>query len=331
LLAALVLISHTGIRWFDYNPGVVAVISFYLLSGFVMRSLIERNYMRLVDVPKFYLDRAARLFPQFLFYMAVTFTVVYVCDIRWIAERFTSWQWFLNATMLPLGFDMFWDRQPPAIAMMQAWSLGLELCFYLVIPFILIYLKPKARYWLAWLSFGVFALAHVDMIPDYWAYRLLPGTLFIFLVGVSFHDDDRGARWFRWSIFAVITAMWLHAFSMDVFYNLYANKEIMVGILLGIVFVSLLHRLKWSHVDEFMGNLSYGVFLNHFIVIWWMQKYRGISTFDTSDVTLLITVSTGMAYISYLIIERPALRLRQRLRKPKSIVTKPSQDTAIQS
>jgi peptidoglycan/LPS O-acetylase OafA/YrhL len=41
-LAALVALSHAGVNFFGYQPGVVAVISFLIISGFVMTRLIER-------------------------------------------------------------------------------------------------------------------------------------------------------------------------------------------------------------------------------------------------------------------------------------------------
>jgi len=51
LLAMMVAISHAGIRPYGYNPGVIAVISFVILSGYVMSFLIERYYKQPADIP----------------------------------------------------------------------------------------------------------------------------------------------------------------------------------------------------------------------------------------------------------------------------------------
>ena len=77
LLAVLVAVSHMGKTFMGLNPGVIAVISFLIISGFVMTSLIERNYKAPETVGLFYLDRALRLYPQFLFYFAVACAVIY--------------------------------------------------------------------------------------------------------------------------------------------------------------------------------------------------------------------------------------------------------------
>jgi peptidoglycan/LPS O-acetylase OafA/YrhL len=44
LLAMLVAISHMGVTFMGVNPGAAAVVSFLIISGFVMTSLIERTY-----------------------------------------------------------------------------------------------------------------------------------------------------------------------------------------------------------------------------------------------------------------------------------------------
>ena len=44
ILAILVLLSHTGVSLLGLNPGVMAVIVFYAISGYVMAALIKRHY-----------------------------------------------------------------------------------------------------------------------------------------------------------------------------------------------------------------------------------------------------------------------------------------------
>jgi peptidoglycan/LPS O-acetylase OafA/YrhL len=47
----LVAISHMGVTVAGFNPGVIAVVSFLIISGFVMTSLIERNYSARANSP----------------------------------------------------------------------------------------------------------------------------------------------------------------------------------------------------------------------------------------------------------------------------------------
>jgi peptidoglycan/LPS O-acetylase OafA/YrhL len=79
-------------------------------------------------------------------------------------------------------------------------------------------------------------------------------------------------------------------------------------------------------VDEFFGNLSYGVFLNHFIIIWVMQKFLAVKAFGILHIIILLMSSCGLAFISFIYIERPALIWRHAIRgggmrrKPKPAV-----------
>ncbi len=64
-LAMLVASSHTGLSLAGLNPGVMAVVGFYLISGYVTAGLMARHYSDPSQVSSFYLDRAIRLLPQY--------------------------------------------------------------------------------------------------------------------------------------------------------------------------------------------------------------------------------------------------------------------------
>jgi peptidoglycan/LPS O-acetylase OafA/YrhL len=96
-LAILVVISHTGNTLYGYNLGVVAVISFFILSGYVMSMLMEKYYKQPSHIPTFYLDRIARLFPQYVFYIAFATISIYFL-------RFPPPPSFLNGSLLLLGY-----------------------------------------------------------------------------------------------------------------------------------------------------------------------------------------------------------------------------------
>lgn len=335
-LAILVAISHAGIGFYGYNPGVVAVISFYILSGYVMSMLIEKYYKNPSAVPTFYLDRAARLFPQFVFYMVLTSVLIYFLkfDSPFI-NKLTIDKWLLNFLILPLGFYMYWADG--ALVIPQTWSLGLESTFYLVIPWILIYCSKRQIYTLACASFCIFLAAYFGKInSDIFGYRLLLGTLFMFLVGWSFFQNDSDSRKFRIIVFLSAGALLLIAFFNKSLYQLPYNKEVLIGLMIGILAVSFIKNFSFSNFDEFLGNLSYGVFLNHFIIIWLMQKFLAVKVFDIWNITILLISSCVLAFGSFLYVERPALRWRHairngiRQRRPNTAVHTDAYDKAEQ-
>lgn len=82
ILALLVLVSHMGLTVLGLNPGVVAVISFFMLSGYVMTALIKRYYLAPRSIPDFYLDRLMRLQPQYLFYLTLSVIYFFAADVH---------------------------------------------------------------------------------------------------------------------------------------------------------------------------------------------------------------------------------------------------------
>jgi peptidoglycan/LPS O-acetylase OafA/YrhL len=310
LLAVLVAISHMGKTFAGLNPGVIAVISFLIISGFVMTSLIERNYPEPRKIGLFYVDRALRLYPQFLVYFVASCLVVYLLlPGTPQAAELTLKTLSTSLLMLPLGYYMFGvggtEILPPG------WSLGLEMSFYLLIPFLLIF---KAQGVAFAVSVGIFLLACLGFInTDIYGYRLLPGVLFIFLCGCYLYQRNlramvvvTGTAVAAGLLFVAIMLGWIERRPF--------NAEVTLGIAVGIPLVYLLTRLKFHRMDEFLGNISYGVFLNHFVVMYLLRGFWPVA-YDANVVGAVLALSFACSGVTYYCVERPALKLRHHLRR----------------
>jgi len=309
LLAVLVAVSHMGKTFMGLNPGVIAVISFLIISGFVMTSLIERNYKAPEKVGLFYLDRALRLYPQFLFYFVVSCAVIYfLLPGTPQAAELTLRNIAASLTIVPLGFYMF--GAAGSLILPPAWSLGLEMCFYLVIPLLIIY---RARGVAFALSVVVFMAACLGFInTDLYGYRLLPGVLFMFLCGSYLYKaQPKGVAIAAGT--AVVATLMFVAIMAGLIERRPFNAEVTAGIALGVPAVYLLTKLKFHRVDEFLGNISYGVFLNHFVVMYFLRAFWPVA-YDGHIVATVLALSFLLSGVSYYCVERPALKLRHALR-----------------
>ena len=92
---------------------------------------------------------------------------------------------------------------------------------------------------------------------------------------------------------------------------------------MGVSLISFLSRIKQNHLDDFLGNLSYGIFLSHFIGIWLFDliaqdscKFCGRSL----RASFVILFSIAMGYISYKLIDEPVRIIRRKLRSGSSKV-----------
>jgi peptidoglycan/LPS O-acetylase OafA/YrhL len=312
LLAIMVLISHTALGLRDFNLGAAAVVSFMILSGYVMTRLVTRHYRSAARVPLFYLDRAARIFPQFLFYLSATIVLVSQNRIAFgFAHACGPYDAALNAMALPLSWSNVIGLHCQYLP--QAWSLGLEISFYLVVPFIVF--SPRLAPLAAAVSLATAVAALAALIDtDTYAYRTLPGTLFIFMVGMSFAGGSVLTRNFPvlvWIGSAMLTGV------LFLQHRLFAapyGGEILVGLLVGIPLVAHFRDRPATRFDELMGNTSYGVFLNHLLIMNALEQIVGLRIDSGATLLVLIGLSTAAAFATYSLVELPVLGFRKSLR-----------------
>lgn len=310
ILALAVLASHAGVYPGGRNPGVIAVISFYILSGYVMTALIAKAYPRISDVPAFFLDRVMRLLPQWIVYLCATLSAIYAFGIKSpFFEGLTPSKIALNAAILPLGYYSYLGMDN-ALLLPQAWTLGLEITFYLLIPFILAWRLRPATMVISVIFAGAAFLSILD--TDVWGYRLLPGTLFIFLAGSLLHGTKR-------THYVALACLWIAAvilaFSASTFTRLqtYYNYEVMMGIAIGLPIVATLRKRSLGTIDRIAGDLSYGVFLNHFLLVT-IASSIGLTTSQPLTLCAIAALSCALAFLTFWAIERPVIAFRHIVR-----------------
>jgi peptidoglycan/LPS O-acetylase OafA/YrhL len=314
LLACSVLISHLGIKINGLNPGVIAVIVFYLLAGHVVARLWGKWRHQPDAVGRFYRDRAWRILPQ---YTAAQLFAILVwlggAQSSFIAIRPGLPDWLANFLIVPLNFYMY-TGQDSFTLIPPAWSLGAEIQFYLLAPLLLSQKLPNLLMVFG-TSLGVFALAQLHVLDtDHYGYRLLPGVLFIFLLGV-FHEFSYRQALLRksliliWSI-NLIYLLWLFKVGQYFPYN----KEVALGLMIAMPLLTLLNKPKLNkqnssismQFDRRLGELSYGIFLYHFPVIWLLKCQLPVVL--SSDIASVIALSLCCAVIGHWGIERTLWR-----------------------
>jgi len=115
----------------------------------------------------------------------------------------------------------------------------------------------------------------------------------------------------------IIAFIW--CFALVLFINLYVNpkyqlpnnKEVLLGILIGIPILLGLKNIKMPKIDNLLGNLSYGIYLNHFFIMYIIGN-RPVTNLERFE---LIIVSIVLAYIVHKLIEEPLMNLRKKYRK----------------
>ncbi|MFT4640957.1 MAG: peptidoglycan/LPS O-acetylase OafA/YrhL [Verrucomicrobiales bacterium] len=185
---------------------------------------------------------------------------------------------FYNITMIPLNFLMYLDDVQNFMLIEPAWSLGAEMQFYMIIPSILMW---RIRDWVVPTSLLIFftvSMWFFGMNPDTWAYRLLLGVLFVFLAGSYAFDANKGEPRAALKLGVLYVAVlglfglmaaysWKSGEPLATKWTLGKNYEVYLAILVGIPLTVWLGKKIRKDWDEYLGNLSYGLFLSHMLPI----------------------------------------------------------------
>jgi len=317
-LASLVLASHLGISFIGMNIGVIAVVQFLCLTAYLMMLQFNTSFRSTMPFRFQYLhflrDRFLRLYPQFFFYYLVTFV-----SIKWLhlndllIASATSGRFFADILVIPQNFYMFINNKP--LLMPQAWSLGLESCFYLVLPMMILKKSSYSLVTAGCLSFLFYLLPYSGQVnTDIFGYRLLVGTFWIFALGASYYKEDLKFRCYRYTVLAGSFVLLLVAVIDKNIGEMPFNKEVLFGVL--IIGILMENRFIWKiPFDKTLGAASYGIFLNHKLVIWFLDSSRPkLHMYHLMFITTLL-ISTVLSIVTYRIIEYPMSKYRRTLRK----------------
>lgn len=350
LFAIAVVLAHS--YGFVFVGGKNAVQLFYMISGFLISYvLVERKVYK--NTRSFYLNRYLRLYPIYfvvalLSLVAFVFASVignevnffkvyrdapYAANILLVFSNatlfFQDWVMFSAVESKELVFSANFLKSDvvlyPALLVPQAWTLGVELTFYLMAPFILV--RKNVLLLLLVLSIAVRAyLLYIGLgKSDPWTYRFFPAELALFLLGALAHQvllpfyrkTLLGGGLFE--TYAKVATYIMIAITL--MYWLIPIRETIKTIVLFSVFLLLMPltfvfqaQRRW---DKWIGDLSYPIYICHMLIIFIVTLVLG--RFGITDKLLIsaivVAVTVGFSITLNTFIGGPVEALRGRFRE----------------
>lgn len=306
ILALSVVIAHsTDILGFRLVGGQLAVQVFYMISGFYMALVLKEKYIGSNNYYKLFIsNRFLRLYPIYWFILIGTVLVsiaAYLYSgsgfIAVYAKYFDSMSLgsflfliltniiiFFQDVVLFLGLDTttgnlfftsnFWATDPVLADFMfipQAWTIGIELTFYLIAPFIV---NKKTKYILIGIAclflLRLFLAFGLDLRDDPWSHRFFPTELTFFLLGIiAYHLYKKYATLNISPIY--LKTIWISIVFITLIFSFipleHSVKSIFYLILfyVSIPFIFILTK-NWKF-DRNIGELSYPIYISHTFVL----------------------------------------------------------------
>lgn len=366
IAALCVVASHVGLLVAGpgvyVNPlGSLGLDLFFLISGFLLYRPFVTARVRGGSPPSFrgfYRRRALRIVPGYWFALLVLATwpgLVGVFSDDW-------WVYF--------GFLQAYSHDWIARGISPAWSLGVELSFYALLPvFAHAVHRLRGMNRSLGLDAGLVVLLGVLSVTSDWSLRqftslddttlgLISWTLIgngmffaagmlLALVSVSIREGQR-ARWsvtwieghpgVSWAGAALMfgAANWM--LGAGYYHGVFDVYRLLLlataaGLLLPAVFAGgprtgMPRRLLATSALTWLGVVSYGIYIWHRPILdhVYAQWFTGADVSPRTTVAVAVIVvplTIGCAAVSYYVVERPALRLKDRLDERRGTVRGP--------
>jgi peptidoglycan/LPS O-acetylase OafA/YrhL len=308
--------------------GHEAVILFFVLSGFVLSLQLERGRGPGAHstYASYVIRRMARLYLPYVAVMSVA--IVLCASLAANVPQLGAWfnkEWSRPPSLNDVVAIFFLTRDHFETINGPAWSLIHEMRLSLVFPFIaLLARRMRERtplYAAALISIGA-QMSHIWVSdPDSLVGTCLDSLQYsaLFLLGATV-ATRRGAvarlwalRLSRAPLVVLGLALVLYATPQFLFPHSEANDVLVGGgavlLLIIALFEPQAHHLLESRVPQWLGRISYSLYLSHMVVLLTLVHTLGLLTQPWIAVLVTPVVSLGMAAVLHRLIEVPSQRL----------------------
>ncbi|NCI45289.1 acyltransferase family protein [Sediminibacterium soli] len=350
LLAISVVLFHANPEGYQFVGGGVAVEAFFIISGFYMSLILDTKYTGVNGgYALFISNRLLKLYPAYwtvlllavlmqLFFWFVTGSPILVFyhivhfNMNWPGIAFLGFSnlailgqdivsfFGLNKATGDLFFTADFMKTYPFLfnflVIPQGWSLGIELVFYLLAPLLL---KRKwyviALCMLASYLLRRYLVHSLHLSYDPWVFRFLPSQLLLFLAG------NIAYRFYRFlkakpPSYPLSLAIFVLLTGVTVLYSTIPELAGKKTGYLSLVFLAipfLINLAKQIPFDNYLGELSYPVYLSHMLVLQTVSMTNSqTATLRSLPVTMLtIGITLLLSALINRYVVNPVNRFRQ--------------------
>jgi len=320
------------------TSGWAGVDLFFVLSGFLITGILLESRDQLHRIRNFFARRVLRIFPLYYFVLFLLFVVApfFTSDpsVLYPDEEKPFYLLYVHNLFLPLiKFDEFYS-----VYLSHTWSLAIEEQYYLVWPWLVLFLPRRLLVALLALVLVAAPIARYQLLAaspgawsEYWlVYRntllhidgLAIGSLLAFAVR-SKAATERTVR----NVSAVLAlvalpyAFWkLNQLRADfgithypymatdpwIGASTFTILSVGFGGLLGVVLTHssrILDRVLGNPVSVWIGSISYGLYVYHFPVFLLLRPYE-------IHPLASLAATFGVAALSWYLLEKPILKLK---------------------
>lgn len=274
ILALAVSANHL---WVIGGIGRYAVFSFYILSGYLMTTIVMNRYgTDFSGLKKYAANRFLRIYPIYLIAFAISLAVIFIFGSSGISMMDKNLSipdgplsWFRNITLIGLDFNVIERTIPPS------WTLFVEIFYYAMIP---LAVRAGGKFVLWWVAVSVLYHIYLMVIPHgaMYGWNSRYGTVMAGSLGFSIGCLLRyyPASWMykRWVFISSIifitacygaTSYWFLVGPTKLQLNIMSTVIFYASMFASAILIVNLFNIKQGRVGNILGDFSYSFYLMH--------------------------------------------------------------------
>lgn len=339
IAALIVVVYHWTLPVLDQSiflryilpNGNFGVNIFFVLSGFLITAilLIEKGKSTTLSTgtkkifKNFYARRVLRIFPVYY----LTLVVLYYAGLPEFTGNFI---YYLTYTEnFHVWITQYWD------SFCHTWSLAVEEQFYLIWPLVILF-TPKKRMVAVLIAFIIagptFSILQSLIFKNNF-YILMPSCFDAFGIGALLaflyikQQMDLLKKWIKILLpFSIVMFIyWKLAAGGGHFqyFKRFSDSIIGCGLILFCLsdrYCKFRNKILENSVMKQLGIVSYGIYLMHYPIPYFYSKAKQHFNFSFGhydqlvDAVLMMTILLTFSFVSYYLIEKPILNLKNRFR-----------------
>jgi peptidoglycan/LPS O-acetylase OafA/YrhL len=336
-IAALIVLVHHLILYLkgeemDYpfpyffdeflEVGKYGVQIFFTLSGFLIGGnlFVERSN-KTSNILNFIRNRILRIWPLYFTVLLLSLTIIPFLnefEIFHSSARFTrvidgnegSYRHLaINLLLFLPNYLYYLGEYLPGFT--QAWSIGVEEQFYLLVPFL--FKSKRSFFFLLIMLFLIFIsskyFGFTPFLKSQLSYfiSLIIGVFFgclRYLIRPNFTKNTKG--------FIVVFVLLI---LIQVNFKLFSNNFILLSTVLGLLIFCSSYFTSKENVTAYFGKYSYGIYMYHPMIMYMafgpLLKISSNDLFSSFWMILVFIVTLLISIVSFNYIEKPALKLKK--------------------
>ncbi|WP_162055314.1 acyltransferase family protein [Pontibacter pamirensis] len=318
-----------------YKLAYLGVDVFFVLSGFLItRILLKEKAEGRFSFRTFYLKRCLRIFP-------VYYLVMLICGVLF------TWQGMDYVSLYWSNYYFALNQDPHPLR--HTWSLAVEEHFYLVWPALLYFFSLRRAKQV--ILFGIPALVVLSLFYTYSQYNALEAEYLIYkgsqfrilslAIGSCFAFKEKTIRNIspKNQAFLLLLFAVTYVLAVKIKWTFLVNYIPSQALLLSLFAIAsasifllvlqfekrqgLIHTLLTNKLISFIGMISYGLYLYHFPIFYFFgitQKQLQGEAVSLGSFILPLLLVFLIPVVSYYVVEKPLLKLKDRIEKKKAAV-----------